>query len=494
MKKFIISIFSTLLLFSSCEDESYGDFNIDPNNPLTVGSGSLFAASTKAMVDQMTSISVNQNHYRFFAQYVAQRNFAVESNYDLVTRSVALNHWAAVYRNVLFDLDDARTRVQEEVESGLLTEGVAANRVAYIDILSIYAWQQLVDTFGNIPYEEALGGLDILQPTYEDAQIIYLDLFDRLDTALDVLAQSASVEGASVFGGDDIIYGDNIANWVKFGNTIKLRLGVRVSEFEPMAAIAQSAIEEAAADGVFASNADNFDLVYESTPPNTNPIWETIIQSGRPPDFFPANTIVDYMNGLEDPRRPLYFADNITDDSENVVYIGGIYGATNDLETTTGLNPMITEPTFRGVLIDYSEVSFMLAQASELGYNVFGDAATHYTNGIRACMEDWGVAETDIATYLNRSDVDYATAPGAWREKLGLQYWIAMYNRGFAGWTAWRQLNAPALNVAADSQSPVPNRYTYPVEEQTLNGANYSAASQAIGGDTQQVKIFWDVD
>ncbi|MEX0316009.1 MAG: SusD/RagB family nutrient-binding outer membrane lipoprotein [Allomuricauda sp.] len=487
MKKLVLTIFSALILFSSCNDERYEDLNINPNSPLTVGSGSLFSASTKAMVDQMTSISVNLNHFRFFAQYVAQRNFSAESNYDLITRNVALNHWGRVYRNVLFDLQDARTRVQEEVDSGLIEANIGANRTALIDILSVYTWQQMVDTFGNIPYTDALMGLDTLQPEYEDAQTIYEDLFTRLDAALSMLDVSASA-----FGGDDLIYGDNMTNWRKFGNSVKLRLGIRVSEFAPMATTAQSAIEEAVAAGVFDSNWDNFKLTYESTPPNTNPVWVTMVQSGRPADYFPSNTIVDYMNDLEDPRRPFYFHDNITDETDNIIYVGGIYGATNDLATTTHLNELITDPTFRGVLLDYSEVSFMLAQASELQFNVGGDAATHYTNGIIACMQDWGVEEEDITTYLNRSDVDYNTAPGTWREKLGLQYWLAMYNRGFAGWTAWRQLDAPALNVAADSQNPVPNRYTYPVEEQTLNGANYTSAAQAIGGDTQQVKVFWD--
>ena len=109
-------------------------------------------------------------------------------------------------------------------------------------------------------------------------------------------------------------------------------------------------------------------------------------------------------------------------------------------------------------------------------------------------MEDWGVAGAEITTYLGRPDVDYNTASGTWQEKLGLQYWLAMYNRGFEGWTLWRQLGAPLLNVAADSQNPVPIRYTYPVEEQTLNGTNYTAAATAIGGDTQQTNIFWDVN
>jgi len=486
MKK-ILSIFTiaTLVLFWSCSNEEYAELNINPDRPSVAPSDFLFAAATKSLVDQMTSISVNLNHFRFFAQYAAQRNFAAESNYELVERNVPLNHWSELYRDVLFDLKDARSTIANEV----LEPAVASNRIALIEILNIYAWQQLVDTFGDIPYTEALNGAAGFSPAYDDAQTIYDDLFTRIDAALNLLNTSASGFES------DLLYNGDISKWAKFGNSLKLRLAIRVLEVPTLSAKAQSAINEAITAGVFTSNADNATMTYEPAQPNTNPVFVTVDPSisGRPPDFFPANTIVDYMNGLDDPRRPFYFDDNITDAS-GVVYIGGTYGTTNDIALTTLLGPKLIEPTFRGVLMSYAEVSFMLTQATELGVNTGATAATHYANGITASMLDWGVAQADIDTYQARTDVNYATASGTWQEKLGLQYWLAMFNRGFEGWTAWRQLDAPMLNVAADSGSPVPVRYTYPAEEQTLNGTNYTAASTAIGGDSQQTKIFWDVN
>ena len=480
-----------MLIFSACSDEDYAELNVNPDRPSSAPSEFLFVAATKSLVDQMTTISVNTNHFRFFAQYVAQRNFAAESNYELVERTVPQSHWSEMYRDVLLDLEDAKATAQSE---GLI-DGVVSNRIAIAEMLSIYTWQQLVDTFGDIPYTEALLGADNFSPAYDDAQTIYMDLFQRIDQALDRINVSASG-----YGNADNIYGDDISKWAKFGNSVKLRLAIRVLEVSSMSAMAETAINEAVAAGVLTSNADNAILNYETSQPNTNPNFVILNPaiSGRPFDFFPANTIVDYMNGLDDPRRPFYFDSNITDGPDgtgNVVYLGGTYGTTNILEETTHLNPnLITNPQFRGVLMSFSEVSFMLAQATELGVNVGGDAATFYTNGISASMEDWGVAGAEITTYLGRPDVDYNTASGTWQEKLGLQYWLAMYNRGFEGWTLWRQLGAPLLNVAADSQNPVPIRYTYPVEEQTLNGTNYTAAATAIGGDTQQTNIFWDVN
>ena len=83
---------------------------------------------------------------------------------------------------------------------------------------------------------------------------------------------------------------------------------------------------------------------------------------------------------------------------------------------------------------------------------------------------------------------------GTWRQKIGFQFWLAMYNRGFEGWCVYRKYDAPVLNVAANSGLPVPKRYTYPANEQTLNKVNWLAASGAIGGDTQSTKIFWDIN
>ena len=155
---------------------------------------------------------------------------------------------------------------------------------------------------------------------------------------------------------------------------------------------------------------------------------------------------------------------------------------------------MLHDPTFRGVLLDYSEMQFLLAEAVERGYTVGGTAEEHYNAGITASMEDWGVDSSSISSYLANPSVAYSTASGTWREKIGFQFWLAMYNRGFEGWCVYRKYDAPVMNVAAESGLPVPTRYTYPLREQTLNGANYTAASSAIGGDELDTPIFWDVN
>jgi hypothetical protein len=264
---------------------------------------------------------------------------------------------------------------------------------------------------------------------------------------------------------------------------------MRVADVPTMAAQSKSEAEAAVASGVFTTNSDNATISYEMGTPNTNPIWLDLVQSGRS-DFVTANTIVDHMNTLADPRRTAFFDDNLGAG----VYTGGTYGASSPFANFSHIGVMLHNPSFRGVLLDLSEVEFLLAEAAERSYSVTGTAETHYNNAITASMQDWGINSADITTYLASSSVAYTTASGTWRQKIGLQFWIAMYNRGFEGWSVYRKYDAPVLNVAASSGLPVPTRYTYPVGEQTVNGANYQAASAAIGGDLLTTKLFWDVN
>jgi hypothetical protein len=62
-------------------------------------------------------------------------------------------------------------------------------------------------------------------------------------------------------------------------------------------------------------------------PPNTNPVWVDLVQSGR--SDFVANTI-DFMNNLSDPRRAAYFDQNLGAG----IYEGGPYGENNSFHLT----------------------------------------------------------------------------------------------------------------------------------------------------------------
>jgi hypothetical protein len=478
MKKIILTALSIIALVSCQSNDQYEGLNNDPKNPKEVEAAFLFNSASKSLFDQMTSTNVNTNVFRMLAQHWTETTYVDEANYDLNTRNITNAHWSEIYRDVLFDLSTAKAYTDADME---MSEATKKTRNAQIEILSVYAWANLVETYGDVPYTQTLNPNKYLLPVYDDAKTIYGDLLVRLNAAIPNLTDDG-------FGEADKIYSGNTIAWKKFGNSLKLRMGIRVVDVASMKTIAETAIKTAISGGVFTSNADNAAISYGSATPNTNPVWVDLVQSGRS-DFVIANTIVDFMNDLEDPRRAFYFDQNLG----TGIYKGGPYGENNSFTSYTHVGSRVIEQTNPASLMDFAEVSFYLADAAERSISgTPAQAATFYNAGITASFDYWKTP--NVAAYLLNPKVNYATAPGTWKVKIGNQLWLAMYNRGYEAWTAWRTYDIPGFNVAAISELPVPTRYTYPVSEQNLNSVNYNSASAAIGGDEQTTKIFWDVN
>lgn len=380
---------------------------------------------------------------------------------------------------MLADLKEAKRLVTEDE---FLDAEVKNNQLAQIEMMEVYTWFVIVTTWGDVPYTEALDPNNSL-PAYDDARTIYNDLLSRLDTAIGLVDPAASG-----FEEGDVFYNGDMSQWLKFGNSLKLKMGMVLADVDPDRA--RTAVEEAAPN-VFTSNADNAVFPYLSAPPNNNPISDNVKGpfTSRE-DYVAANTLVDIMNALDDPRRPEYFTDV---DGE---FRGGIYGFENNYSNFSTVSAKIADPTFEALLLDYSEVEFLLAEAVERGFNVEGTAEEHYNNAVTASITYWGRSEEEAAAYLAQPDVNYNTAPGDWRQKIGTQKWIALYNRGFDAWLEWRRLDAPDLQppaIEGAAQLTIPKRLIYPINEQTLNPENRAAAAAAIGGDDASTRLFWDV-
>ena len=453
--------------------------NKDIKNPESVPAGSLFANATVTIMDFMTSANVNTNNFRLWAQQWAQTTYADESNYELVERNVNGAAWNTLYAEAIRDLKDAKMFIEADP---LLSPATKANQLAICEVLEVYSFHVLVDIFGDIPYSQAFG--DDVTPAYDNDADVYLDLASRLDAAI------ADLGGDSEFGAADLIYSGDADAWKKFANSLKLRMAIRLADTN--GALAKTMAESAVASGVITSNADNFAITYLTSTPNTNPLWVDLVQSGRS-DFVAASTIIDPMKALADPRLDLYFKDMV-DVNGTMEFLGGTYGDNNTFNAYSHPGAIQQDPTFPGVLINFSEVSFLLADASERGFNVGGDAATHYSNGVEASILEWGGSQADADTYLAQEGVAYATAAGDWKQKIGTQKWIALYDKGFEAWSSYRLYDYPVLPIAAQAQIPTPTRYTYPRTEYSLNGDAVEAAATAIGGDALATKVFWDVN
>src|SRR5690606_2468966 len=111
MKKLIIAL-SLLGAIVSCSDDYYESLNENPTLPADVPAEFLVNAATVALFDQMITPNQNLNAARFMGQYWTQTTYVDESNYNLNERNITGQHWTRIYTNVLFDLEDAKRKVQ----------------------------------------------------------------------------------------------------------------------------------------------------------------------------------------------------------------------------------------------------------------------------------------------------------------------------------------------------------------------------------------------
>ncbi len=494
--KYIIFLVLSLFIAGACTD-SFEDANTDRKNPATTTSESLFTYAQLEMMDQVSSTNVNYNVFKLWSQYWTETTYTDEANYDLVTREIADNEFYAFYTKTLSNYREAGEVLATEADADSLV------KQAIIDINEVYTWIELVDCFGDIPYSEALND-NIIAPAFDDALTIYKDLASTLQSAI------SNLSDAELSWDADLVFGGDPAAWTKVAYGLLMKMGITIADAQPE--LAESWITSAEANTLSSAN-DNALMAFETSYPNTNMLYEDLVLSGRS-DFVAANTIVDIMNDLNDPRREQFFKtttvtyDTAINGSDTVItaiigYMGGDYGYQNTYSYYSAPGECFEDPTFDGILMTYSEIQFYLAEAAARGFEVTSDVETYYNAGVTASIAFWqgydvdGVTDSiSAADYLAQDSVAYTTAPGDWRRKIATQSWIASYSRGFIGWTTWRRLDYPVFNIAelVTSQTEIPTRFTYPIYEASLNSANLDAAATAIGGDELTTKLYWDVN
>src|SRR5215204_5132674 len=473
MKK-IIAYSSLILIMVSCTKD-ISRFNQETKNPAVVPAETLFSNAVRNVADGITTPNVNDNVFRFTVQHWGMATYQDEVNYDFTTRAIPERWWARMYRDVLADLKEADRLV---AASTSLDAATKANQQAMIDIMQVYTFQILVTTFGDVPYSEALD-VEKPFPKYDEAKTVYYELLTRLSADIGKLSTAAG--GFSAV--QDFIGQGSISKWIKFANSLQVRMAMTIADDDN--AKAKSLFETAEAKAI-TSPVDNVIFKYLAGAPNTNPIWVDIVQSGRQ-DYVAVKPLVDKLKTIGDPRLPLFYKPN--SDGE---FIGGVVGGVNTFASVAKPNDKISAPDFSAVLADYAEMEFYRAEAKERGYTVAGTAESHYNNAITASIISWGGTAADAAAYLAKPGVAYGTAAGTWREKIGTQKWIALYNRPVEGWIEIRRFDFPVLAAPVAAKSGFPNRFSYPGAEQTLNPTNYKTAAAKYGGDKVESKLFWD--
>ncbi len=482
MKNIYLLVLVLGVLVSSCELPD----NKDPKAATVVPAEALFSNALRDGLRHLDQMDQNVNVSRLMCQHTSMMQYPEPSRYIFDDRQIPDGYWNTTYL-VLQDLKEVRTLVEERVSGD--SENRKANNLAIVDIMEVLMYHNLVDVLGDIPYEDALGGFDNKTPMYTDAATIYDDLLLRL--AADIATLGTGINDGS-WGVEDFVYGGDVAMWKKFAGTLQLRLGMRLADTNPSRA--QAELADALTAGVLESG-ESMQLPWVGVTPHVNTIYDVFKVSNRN-DYAPSLTIITLMEGLNDARMPLYFTqvDTSVLSEGKMAYVGLKYGLTSNesYPTYSHFGDAMFAADYPATFACYAEVEFLLAEAAARGYTTPMTAEEHYEAGITESYAFWGADDTNLTGYLNMSDVAYDQA--RWKELIGTQKWLAVYNRGGEGWAAQRIFDWPVMDPPEDmTQEDIPSRLPYPYNEPDLNGDNYTAAAAAIGGDDVRTLIFWDV-
>ncbi|MFN2439998.1 MAG: SusD/RagB family nutrient-binding outer membrane lipoprotein, partial [Chitinophagaceae bacterium] len=299
--KYYIKVFAVLagiVVFSSCK--KFLDINIDPDR----------IPSTNPPVAQLlTSAQLNlafeggSDLFRYTSLIVqhmsgqaSQPNQTYEYDRYNITGSDENNVWSSIFGTTLSDLEII---IQQAGANG------SPHYAGVAKILKAYEYSLVVDTWGDVPYTEAQKQTENLQPKYDDDETIYPKLITLLTEAVtDINAASSLLTP----GANSLIYPGSFSttknNWIKLANTLKLRLLLHYSKKDPAFTVSQITALINSGVPFMASNADNFQMVFNNAANQRNPISQ--FEVSRPNYLFAHHFMVDLMNAKSDPRRSTY--------------------------------------------------------------------------------------------------------------------------------------------------------------------------------------------
>ncbi len=469
-----------------------GDFeeiNTDPNRPTDVPTSYLITQAQRALVDRVVGegfagLGTFGMHY---IQHLSQTQYTDVTRYDNIETD-----FSGFYTGGLADLKtviDLNEGESTKVQAS--TSGPNANQIAIAKIMMGWSYLSMTDFWGDIPYSEALKGLENISPVYDAQEDIYRGVVASLTEAGDMIV-AGSVEGDIIFGGD-------MELWRKFANSLILRAGIRVADVA--GDLGRGWVTTALSRGVMTSNDDNALLNYIGGGEFSQNTFFTDAITRT--DYAISKPLVDRLDELNDPRVAVYAQPTQNSvDAGDPEYVGMIYGIT---EGDAGAIPtaqvsfpglFYTGATAPGILLTYHEVLFNMAEAAQRGWTD-GDAEELYDAAITASMNFNGIDDGDaIEDYLDQDMVSYDS--DNWRMSIGEQKWIGLYFQGMEAWSEWRRLGFPELTPAPEAilTTEIPRRRGYPVIEFSLNEANYTdALERQFGGmNTLDGRVWWDVN
>jgi hypothetical protein len=388
-------------------------------------------------------------------------------------------------------------------------------------IVKVEAMHRVTDKFGPIPYSQV--GKSLVATPYDSQQSVYNQFFLELDTAVNTLqTYVAANPGKTPFQNYDLIYNGDYTKWIKFANSLRLRLAMHIVKADPATAKLQGEKALANTGGLMSSPSDDAAITVTT---GTSDLYTITHDWG---DNRLNATMGTYLTGYNDPRLSIYAApatDAALGGKYTGIRIGTAIAAKDDYEGYASLNTSTTfTPLKAEQIMCAAESWFLKAEAGLRGWTGAGDPQTNYEQGVQVSMQQWGASVGGYLSDATSTQAAYADPKNAannsaavssitikWDagatneqklERIMTQKWLAMFPEGQEAWTEFRRTGYPKLftvvnnksNGTIDTQIQV-RRLAYPQNEYSTNGAAVQAAVQSLGGaDNGGTRLWWDVN
>jgi hypothetical protein len=506
MKKNLLILIAGLIVFgSSCSKDFLSVNEVNPNSPSKVDAKLVLPAGINAVA---TTMNLPR---RFEFVYLWHGLWSISAGYS---QPQALTQYKLInssYQNAFIEFYLAAGNLNS-IEKNSTDATKDAYFIAIAKIMKAYIFQNLVDCWGDVPYADAFKAPENLKPTYTAQKTIYEDLIVQLDAAMaSIQAPPAGV--TSVPGSSDIMFGGDMGKWLKFANTLKLRILVHQSAIAGRDTYIKTAIATTASIGYLgAGESALVNPGYVVSQGKMNPFYETFYnaaatsQSDASTYYFAGKDAVDYLKQNNDTRLGSYFSSYTT--SGAPAYAGNYFGLAQDDLTPQastsklGYIPdvegmMVGTPTKPSPILTDFESLFIQAEAAERGF-IAGSAKDLFESAVTQSFLYMGRSAGEASAFIAQERVSYVLAENK-LELLLTQKWTAL--NGIAPveiWTDYRRTGYPSFITFSSAKGRAsdtpPIRLLYPQDEVNVNNDNYKAALAAQNWESEfKTKIFWQV-
>lgn len=305
----MIGVLFLSLFAIGCDTDELHDLNINPQALSEVEMNYLF---TSAQLGTASGGSRGDNRYIDWRTNMGMFGHAIQqianvsggiAPGDKYTDNDETNAapWDFLYNDVLQNLEE----ILKQTGTGGFEDGKRPNLRQAARILRAYNFMRLTDYYGNVPYTEALKGRDgIFFPKYTPQEEIYTDLLKEVSEAVKGFGAANAGDG---FANADLFYQGDVDKWKKFGNTLLLRMALRISKVD--AAKAGQYATAAISGGLMTSNADMAFIKTALGPSewtNQNGISRAFAagDGGQPSPL--SATLVNWLKAKNDPRLMIF--------------------------------------------------------------------------------------------------------------------------------------------------------------------------------------------